>query len=243
MRRSFFRTISFLLLINVFCSAGCKKDDIVPLPPDTGSVTDIEGNIYKTVRIGTQVWMAENLKVTKFRNGEDIPFVTITQDWADLLLPQRLAYCNSNNNTGTVAALGRLYNWHAVNDSRGLAPAGWHLPSLDEWLILMNNLGGKPVAGGKMKDTNSLYWPYQNLDASNSSGFTGRYTQRREYNGVFRIPNPTFENYTYWWSSTAIELTGPTPKASYAFLNSKGAPAYTNADSPNLGLAVRCVKD
>jgi uncharacterized protein (TIGR02145 family) len=238
MRQKIVHFIALITLLHIITAGGCKKEDAVPHPPDTSTVTDVEGNVYKTIKIGTQVWMAENLKVTKYRNGESISFVSSETGWAGLAAPKLPGYCNSSS----IADYGRLYNWNAATDSRGLAPAGWHVPSLDEWLTLMNYLGGKPVAGGKMKDTASIHWPYQNIGATNSSGFTGRYTQKREYNGVFRTPSATFENYSYWWTSTFADNISY-PKGHYAFLNSKGAPAYTNADYQNLGLPVRCVKD
>jgi uncharacterized protein (TIGR02145 family) len=234
--------ILFLLLIILSLISCDKKKNDTPPPPDTGTVTDVDGNVYKTIRIGTQVWMAENLKTTKYRNGAPITFINSDATWASLALPQSPAYCNSKDDTSTIANYGRLYNWNAATDSRGLAPAGWHVPSLDEWLTLMNFLGGKPVAGGKMKDTGLLHWPYQNIAATNSSGFTARFIQRREYNGAFRTPSVNFENYTYWWTSTFADNISY-PKAYYAFVNNKGAPAYTNADYQNLGLSVRCVKD
>jgi uncharacterized protein (TIGR02145 family) len=238
-------TILFLLLI-VFTTASCdkKKDDTPPPTPDTGTVTDIEGNVYKTIKIGTQVWMAENLKVTKYRNGESIAFAGSKTTWAAFALPKLPGYCNSNDSAATVAVYGRLYNWRAVIDSRGLAPAGWHVPSLDEWLALMTFLGGKSAAGGKMKEAGTAHWLAPN-NADNSSGFAALFVKTRNYNGDFWGENPVLsENYAYWWTSTVVpDNITPDSRAYWAFLFNKSTTAYTGGDFQNYGLSVRCVKN
>jgi len=146
-----FTLLTLLLLVGVL---SCKKNDPSPEPPnpqlETGTVTDIDGNIYKTVKIGTQWWMAENLKVTKYRNGNLIPNVTNMTQWDNLTTG---AYCTYNHDATNVTNYGRLYNWYAANDSRNIAPAGWHVPSDVELTTLITNLGGEDFAGGKMKET------------------------------------------------------------------------------------------
>jgi uncharacterized protein (TIGR02145 family) len=133
-------------------------------------VTDVDGNIYNTVTIGTQVWMAENLKVTKYRNGDPIPNVTDNNSW-NLLRTD--AYCDYDNDITKVSTYGRLYNWFAVNDNRKIAPAGWHVPSNEEWATLGAYLGGNKVAGGKMKEPGTAHWILPNPVADSSCGFKG----------------------------------------------------------------------
>ncbi|MCX6174724.1 MAG: fibrobacter succinogenes major paralogous domain-containing protein [Ignavibacteriales bacterium] len=126
--------IRFSVLLFIFIS-GCKKDDsnITNPPNQQGTVTDIDGNIYHTVTIGTQVWMVENLKVTKYRNGDTIPYLTDGHQWINI---QSGAYCNYDNSAGNSATYGHLYNYSAVTDSRNIAPSGWHIPPKTEFLTL-----------------------------------------------------------------------------------------------------------
>jgi len=133
------------------------------------TVTDIDGNCYRTVTIGTQVWMAENLKVTHDCNGEAIPNVTDGATWAGLTAG---AYCEYNNDVNNVATYGRLNNWYAVADSRNISPAGWHVASDAEWQTLSIFLGGDAIAGGKMKETGTTHWYSPNTGATNESGFS-----------------------------------------------------------------------
>lgn len=114
--------------------------------------------------------MAENLKVTRFRNNDSIPNITDDEIWRTLTTG---AYCNYNNDEELVNTYGRLYNWYVVNDSRGIAPEGWHVPSDEEWTILTNTLGGELVAGGKLKETGTKHWLDPNSEATNSTGFQG----------------------------------------------------------------------
>ena len=148
--------------------------------PETGTVTDIDGNTYQTVKIGDQWWMAENLKVTCYRNGDAIPNITDGTTWASLSTG---AYCEYNNDINNVATYGRLYNWYAVTDSRNIAPAGWHVPSDAEWKQLEMYLGMSQSEadatgwrgtdeGGKLKEVGTMHWNSPNTGATNESGFT-----------------------------------------------------------------------
>ena len=125
-----------------FLGTGCIKED--DNKPETGTVTDIDGNTYVTVKIGEQWWMAENLKVTHYRNGDSIPNITADIQWAAL---DTGAWCSYDNNPDNVNHYGRLYNWYAVTDSRNIAPAGWHVATNDEWIALITILGGEITAG------------------------------------------------------------------------------------------------
>jgi uncharacterized protein (TIGR02145 family) len=117
------------------------------------NVKDIDGNSYKTVIIGDQIWMAENLKVTRYQNGDPIPFA---QDYSDWTFTSKGAYCNPHNNESNVKTYGRLYNWYSINDIRGLAPKGWHIPKPYEWDELITYLGGKEIASGKLKSIGTI---------------------------------------------------------------------------------------
>jgi uncharacterized protein (TIGR02145 family) len=180
----------FLILLLTIFYLSCS-DDPTPTsstPTDnetTGTVTDIDGNVYQTIRIGYQWWMAENLKVTHYSNGDTIPNVTDDATW---LLLTTGAWCNYNNDPTNVAIYGRLYNWYAVNDSSNIAPVGWHVPSDEEWKQLemflgmsksqVDAIGGRGTdEGGKMKSTGTIeggdgLWYSPNTGATNSSGFS-----------------------------------------------------------------------
>ena len=156
------------------------------------AVTDIDGNVYQTVTIGTQVWMAENLKVIHYRNGDAIPNVTDSTEWSNLTTG---AYCNYDNDANNATTYGRLYNWYAVNDSRNIAPTGWRVPTEDEWTILSVYLGGRTVAGGKLKETGTTHWISPNTGATNETGFTA-------LPGGIRVSSTCIAIgiYGYWWS-------------------------------------------
>ncbi len=131
------------------------------LEPNT--VADINGNIYNTVTIGSQVWMVQNLKTTKFRYGDEIPYWSKTSS---------RGYRWYNHDISYKDIYGAIYNFHTAVDTRGLCPPGWHIPNNSEWLTLINYLGGESVAGGKLKATGTTYWNSPNTGATNSSGFT-----------------------------------------------------------------------
>lgn len=200
---------------------------------------DIDGNIYKTVRIGNQLWMAENLKVTHYRNGEAIPNVTDNEEWSNL---KSGAYCNYKNNANYGQKYGRLYNWYAVDDTRGLAPAGWHVPTDEEWRTLIQFLGGENVAGGKLKS--KLQWKQPNLGATNESGFNGlpcggRYSANGGIVGEF---DSTADDFCSWRTSTMSAENG----ASFAWSIMNNEIKVNHEEyyaTPCYGMSVRCVKN
>ena len=197
----------------------------------TGSVTDIDGNVYNTVTIGTQVWMKENLKVTKYRNGDAIG--TTTSDISSETSPKyQWAY---NGDEGNVATYGRLYTWYAATDSRGLCPTGWHLPTDTEWTTLTDYLGGGSVAGGKMKEAGTTHWSSPNTSADNSSGFTALPGGYRYYFGPFG----NIGSYGYWWSATEYNTTS----AWYRGLYYGTSDAHRDYYYKDNGFSVRCVRD
>ena len=191
-------------------------------------VNDYDGNTYKTVKIGTQTWMAENLNVEHYRNGDPIPQVTDADEWLKLTTG---AWCYNGNKTSNGKIYSKLYNWYAINDSRGLAPKGWHVPSDEEWIQLSDYLGGDRVAGKKMKSTNG--W-IENGNGTNESGFNG-------LPGSFRADDGSFGAICYsgyWWTTTENKFSF----VLFNFLYSGDALEIFSA-SKKSGCSVRCIKD
>jgi len=154
-----------IVLFVIFASCG---DQLKTDNPPSGAITDIDGNVYHAVTIGTQTWMVENLKVTKLNDGTSIPNVTALTAWNNLTTP---GYCWYNNDIANKKLYGALYNWYNVSTGK-LCPTGWHVPSVTEWTTLINYLGGESVAGGKLKETGTTHWVTPNTGATNTSGFT-----------------------------------------------------------------------
>ncbi len=197
-----------------------------------GSVTDIDGNTYKTIQIGNQTWMAENLKVTKYRDGTVIPNVTDNDSWKVL---SSGAYCWYNNDAATNKNIyGALYNWYAVTDTRNLCPAGWRVPSETEWTTLTTFLGGENVAGGKLKETGTTHWWIPNSGATNETGFTALPGGENVY-GQFNNNG----EYGYLWSVTEAGWQNAW------FLNLYRAESYVAGGQfgKEDGMSVRCIKD
>ena len=185
-----------------------------------------------TITIGTQIWMINNLDVSTYRDGTVIPQVTDPTAWAGLTTGAWCYYSNSSSN-GTI--YGKLYNWYAVNDSRGLAPSGWHVASDTEWTTLTTFLGGTSVAGGNIKESGTTHWLSPNTNANNSSGFTG-------LPGGFRNSDGTFYNILgdgNYWSSTLDTTTNAWTR----FTNYVSGSVFRYSHSKLLGFSVRCVKD
>jgi uncharacterized protein (TIGR02145 family) len=150
------------------------------------TITDYDGNVYNTVTIGTQVWIKENLKVTHYGNGEEIPNVSNQGVWDTLTTG---AYCNYNNEISNVNTYGQLYNWHAIVDSRNIAPIGWHVPTYDDFILLFDYLGGTNLAGNKLREAGNIHWTAynggdHNKYATNSSGFTALPGHSRQVNTI-----------------------------------------------------------
>ena len=201
-------------------------------PKNEPIVTDIDGNVYQTVEIGDQVWMAENLKVTQYRDGTAIPTGHSNSEWDNLSTG---AYCAYDNNESNADTYGYLYNWYAVDDSRNIAPEGWHVPTDDEWQILVDYLGGSSVAGGKMKETGTEHWNSPNTGATNESGFTavpGGY--RRYHDGNY----DSMGGRGFFWSSTEY---GSTTVWYRKLLCDHSEVVRTNYDKRG-GFSVRCLR-
>ena len=209
-----------------------------------GTVTDIDGNVYHTVKIGTQVWMVENLKTTKYRNGDPID-TDKTNTWESTTTGY---YCWYEDMASKYKAnYGALYNWSAVNDSRKIAPQGWHVPTYAEWTILINFLGNKiDYAGAKLKESGVAHWTTPNFGATNSSGFTalpGGFLYPGRYTGDYL--NPKYATFShigkrgYWWSST--KESGDS--AWHLALGYDSGEVYINGIMKSFGCSVRCLRD
>ncbi len=185
-----------------------------------------------SVKIGTQTWMVKNLDVDHYRNGDPIPEVKNKNEWTNLTIG---AWCYYDNKPANGKTYGKLYNWYAVNDPRGLAPTGWHIPSDTEWTTLSNGLGGDEVAGGKMKETGTTHWITPNTRATNGSGFTALPGGLRFYKGsFFNVGNSGF-----WWNSTESH----TATVWIRYLSSSYGYIYRSLNYKQSGFSVRCVKD
>lgn len=201
----------------------------------TTLLIDYDGNTYNTITIGTQVWMAENLKVTKYRNGNSISNNQDPTTWTNLT---SAAYCSYDNSSTNNTTYGKLYNWYAVNDIRNIAPTGWHVPTQAEWTTLINYLGGASVAGDILKEAGNIHWTGSYAGATNTSGFTAL------PGGYITLGNSTYGFYNIgisgqWWSSSEVD-SGNAWKIS---LTNTSSQAVSGNSVKQNGLSIRCVKD
>ena len=200
-----------------------------------GSVSDVDGNTYSTVTIGTQVWMAENLKTTKYNDNSVIPLVTNDAAWSDLY-SKNTGYCWYNNDAATYkGTYGALYNWYTV-DTGKLCPIGWHVPSDTEWTTLANYLG-QSVAGSKLKEAGTSHWASPNSGATNETGFTG-------LPGGMRTDGGTFAEIGiqgYFWTSNGD--TGYGVVTAWAWILGSGSGAGHTNNRKVYGWSVRCLKN
>lgn len=240
MKNAFYFWIYLSSVSVILLTFSCQKDknvnDNENQPPVADSVYDIDGNLYHTVTIGTQTWMVENLKVTKYRNGDPIPHVT-DQLWFSLYSG---AYCDYDNNSNYADSYGRLYNWYAVKDSRNIAPVGWRVPTNSDWnkLTLFLGNGNSVIAGGAMKETGTIHWKSPNTDATNKGGFTAlpggaRYYFHRAFGDV--------SVWCYFWSSSELNPGAAWYRSLY--YNSSDITNTTFFNEKQNGFSVRCVKD
>lgn len=219
--------IPFIIIgLMVMVSSSCKKDNEI-----MGTVTDIDGNVYHTITIGTQVWMVENLKTTHYNDGTDLSNVTDDFNWAAL---ETGGYRNYDNEESYAETYGRLYNWYAVESGK-LCPTGWHVPTDAEWITLTDFLGGETVAGGKLKEAGTAHWNSPNTDATNTSGFTALPGGCLSYTLTY----DNMRNFGYWWTSTAYNSVVVYYRSLYSTRGSINKSYY----SKQVGFSVRCIKD
>jgi len=202
------------------------------------TVSDIDGNVYNTITITTQTWMAENLKTTKYNDNTPIPLVTDINEW--ILLSTTPGYCWYRNDTAAYkATYGALYNWYVVdsasNGGKNVCPTGWHVPTEAEWTTLTSYLGGESVAGGKLKEFGTFHWLSPNTGATNESGFTGLPGGYRDGNGLFYLGG----SYGYWWSSSKSYSASYCRSMGCDISSVGGGYIYF----PEKAFSVRCLKD
>jgi uncharacterized protein (TIGR02145 family) len=202
----------------------------------TTLVSDVEGNLYNTVKIGTQTWLRENLKVTKYNDTTAIPNVVSNTDWTSLSTGAYCWYINSassNKNT-----YGALYNWYTISSGK-LCPTGWHVPTITEWKILQISLGNRYELGIKLKEAGTTHWASPNTGVTNESGFTALPGGYRSSNGAFNNWENSSNGIDALWYSSTEENT---QYADFYFLydDNSGNQGYI---PKNNGLSVRCVKD
>ena len=210
------------------------RSEIVFNPDLTyGTMSDIVGNEYKTIQLGSQIWMAENLKTTKYCNG-DLIGTTGKDITAEFTPKYQWAY---DGNEGNVTTYGRLYTWYAVTDPRNVCPTGWHVPSNDEWTALITYLGGESDAGDKLKETGTYHWQESNAAATNEKGFTALPGGDR---GARESLFYDIGIFGYWWSSTG----DPEDESAYGLVVSyNGSGVNKGPYFIKCGFSVRCLKD
>ncbi len=204
--------------------------DLVACTPLFGTVTDIDGNVYLTIDIGSQEWMMENLRTSAYNDGTPILNMTDDSGWGQL---SSGAWCNYQNLPVHDITYGKLYNWYAI-DNQNICPQGWHVPADADWATLGSYLGGTNIAGGKMKATYS--WNAPNLGATNASGFTAL------AGGVRNLPSGDFVGFGQhgsWWSATSSSST----EARFQYVSYAGASIDSTEGPKRFGLAIRCVRD
>lgn len=236
-------TTSVVLLgtFTILLIAACNKDSEEPTPPTNNgpntptvcqydtTVTDIDGNVYPVVIIGSQHWMTQNLRTTRYRDGSIIPKVMDGTTWSTLTTG---AWSNYENNSGYDSTYGKLYNWYAASNP-DLCPIGWHLPTDDEWTQLADQLSGWNVAGGKLKAT--TLWNSPNAGATNETCFSG-------FPGGIRVHNGEFSgigDWGEWWSNS---VSG-TETAYFRMLVYGNAGIHSGTTFWRSGFCIRCLKD
>jgi uncharacterized protein (TIGR02145 family) len=245
--------LTFSLIIIFFLILSVNRSNSQSTNGETGLqakiVKDIDGNVYNTVTIGTQVWLKENLKTTKYNDGTTIPNITVDTTWATITSG---AYCDYLNTSTNSTTYGKLYNWYVTdnntatkiksNRGKNVCPTGWHVPSDLEWVKLKTYLGGDSVTGGKLKETGSTHWTNPNWGATNESGFTALPGGLRYYDGRFsRIWDEG-----YWWSSTEFFHQVNLKNATLAWFSIVGyADVRISRENAlkTCGFSIRCLKD
>jgi uncharacterized protein (TIGR02145 family) len=209
------KTFLFIFIVVGILGNGCSKED--DNKPETGTVTDIDGNTYVTVKIGEQWWMAENLKVTHYRNGDSIPNITADVQWSAI---DTGAWCSYDNNPDYVEHYGRLYNWYGVTDNRNIAPTGWHVATNDEWIALITILGGEITAGDEL----------------------GKYSFNTHPGGYRLFADGDFQyldSWGSWWASTTYDVNS----AWNVTTSTSGSWIGRASEDKRMGSSVRCVQD
>lgn len=210
----------------LFLVVSCQKENKIP-------IQDNSNYVYKTVTIGTQVWMAENLRATHYRNGDPIPKDDITPTQYSRTAGTYCIYGNIDSNQDD---FGYLYNGYSIKDSRNIAPRGWHIPTDEEWVTLINYLGGVTVAGGKLKEAGNNHWLSPNTGATNLTGFNGLSGGWRD---EFRRYLENGKAGVYWSSSQVSDY----PLYLSITLNNTDEKVLRDINDFEHFCSVRCIKD
>ncbi len=231
-----------MMSVAIICSCNKKDDDAtdddnidanqIIATPDV-PVTDIDGNTYQTIKIGNQIWMAENLKTTKFRDNTSIIEIANNTSWGDYLIATEGKYCKYNNNSDSGEIYGYLYDGIAAYNSRNIAPTGWRLPTEADWDTLVQYLGGVYVAGGKLKEIGFIHWESPNSGADNLSGFKAVGSGYRNISGVFYA----IRQQAYWW--VASSSGGGVVR----LVNYNGTDIQKGYTNFQWGYSIRCIKE
>ena len=226
------RFYSLFALFSLLISCDKGNESLIILNPwiTYGSMSDQDGNTYKTILIGTQTWMAKNLTTTKFNDGTVIPLVTDAATWSNLSTP---ACCWQNNDPARKVTYGVLYNWYAINTGK-LCPAGWHVPSDGEWTVLTDFLGGDNIAGSKLKESGFRHWDSPNTGSTDESAFSA-------YPGGKRLGSPDasfvdLRESGWWWTASSDKDWAVNRLMNYNSINTQ-----KYFQPKNYGLSVRCV--
>ena len=194
-------------------------------------VKDIDGNVYKTIKIGSQIWMAENLATTRFKNGDYIVPIIENNQWSQWHLPAWTFYPYEKGPNPA----GKLYNYYVIESPKGICPTGWHVPSDKEWNKLENYLGGRSIAGGKLKEEGSLFWQEKNEVSTLISGWNALPGGSRFHDGTFF----GFGMLGSWWTSTEYGNQQAWSRFIYHF----DKDITRNASLKTLGFSIRCIKN
>jgi uncharacterized protein (TIGR02145 family) len=223
---------NFLLIVLIILFGCTESEDNSPQTNDNpvfGELTDIDGNKYVSVKIGNQVWMAENLKVSRFSNGTIIPNLPNNSQWEKTTSP---SWSYQNNNELNNALHGKLYNWYVANDSRNCCPDGWRIPDENDFNILINSLGGVSVAGGKLKQSGNSTWLPPNAGATNSTGFSA-------LPSAYRYDFGSFDDFGhgggYWVKDNSVKW--------FFMRNDNTKFEKTVSGTKRTGLSIRCIKN
>ncbi len=221
--------ISGLLLL-FLCGCAVKAQTA-----NVKTIKDQSGNEYNTIQYGMQNWTSKNLSVSRFRNGDIIPQAKTDEEWKNAGLSKKPVWCYYNNDPENGKKYGKLYNWYAINDRRGLAPKGWHIPDNADWSKLVKNLNGIDIAGTKLKSKTG----WKNKKGSDLIGFSALPGGMRSSDGKFE----SLDEICRWWSNSVPVEAQPTNAIFSVQLNDKSVEVgYLKTDKA-CGLSVRCIKD
>lgn len=216
-----------MVIFSLFFSCGENNGDNIP-----ETVTDIDGKVYHTITIGSQVWLVENLNVTHYRNGDPINHVTDNITWSNMMDG---AFCHYDFDINNANSFGKLYNWFAVNDSRGIAPEGFRVATEEDWNILAEFSGGQSIAGKKLKEAGDLYWfnSIPSNSGTNEFGFSARGGGYMHRLGFFQF----FGGSGLWWTSSEYDMNQAITRSMYCSSNDVGYGSHTKG----YGCSVRCI--